>query len=153
MLVVVRRLFLPGVVSVLVAVPVHAGLEDRPLPPTALVAMTGEEGHVLSWIPPALGAAVESYNVYRVNGTAHELLATVAPDQTTYTDASAARDYVYTYYVTSQASNGESPPSNPSMAGYPHCYYVVKPDGQLASECYLPPPGGGQLIDWSIVRT
>ena len=124
--------------------PALAGtLIDKPLPPTLLAE--GEVGrNRLDWIPPPAspGAPITGYNVYRLNGTHQERLDHLPAGQTTYFDADVSPDYVYTYFVTSQSSDGESAPSNLGTA-YPRCN-PVSPAGEVDSSCIYPPepPGG-----------
>jgi hypothetical protein len=131
---VLRQFLLAAAMAVILGCPVQAE-EQPPLPPTAVTAETTAEGVLLGWAPPVLSfGEILAYNVYRINGTQPEALGSVAADQTSYFDGSADLDYVYTYFVTSQAAQAESAPSNPSFAGYPRCYDVTY------DECLFPLP-------------
>jgi uncharacterized repeat protein (TIGR01451 family) len=74
----------------------------------------------LMWTPNPAAEAVLGYHVYRSPrpGTGDfELIATVASDAASYTDATAGCGYIY--YVTAFNAAGESPPSTASYVSRP----------------------------------
>jgi subtilisin len=97
---------------------VPAASVTSPGAPTNLRVSTDKSGTALSlkWAAPtnAGGSPISSYFVYRKapGETAFGLLAVVAPNLRTYTDAGLARRSTYFYYVTAFNSYYESGPSN-----------------------------------------
>ena len=143
---VLRQFLFAAVMVAALSPPAEAGIE-QPLPPMAVTADTTDQGVQVSWTPPVLSPVeIMSYGVYRVNGTQKELLRSVPADQTTYLDGSADLEYVYTYFVTSQSAHAESPPSNPTFAGYPYCWDVTY------DECLFPVPIGS-VAETSILNS
>lgn len=138
---VTRSLWFLATTAVLAAPLAHADL-GRPLPPVTLTSMATQEGIVLTWLPPPVSPVpVMGFNIYRIDSEETVLVDTVPADQTSYVDTSVGGEYVYTYFLTSQAAQTESAPSNPSFAGYPNCPDLTDWD------CLYPLPPDGPALD------
>ena len=68
-------------------------------------------GITICWSPPASGAPILSYKVYRGGWGSETYFATVSGSTTCYTDASAPMWTWFYYRVTAVNGAGEGPPS------------------------------------------
>lgn len=125
-----------------------AGIPDpeAPTPPQNLRFGDSQDGFLLMWDPPMSqgGSPVDTYRVYRIANMTRELVATLAPDQTSYEDTELDAMTSYAYYVTASNMQGESVPSNPAGSTYPWCQWLVvfPTPPRVYVQCFLPLPVG-----------
>ena len=80
---------------------------ETPIPPTNMKAINTPEGIVLEW-GPAIFENLDMYKIYRYQrGNEPEVIKLVGKNVITYTDASAQKDQLYFYYLTSVDKNNQ----------------------------------------------
>jgi len=87
------------------------------LVPTQLTASTIDDHIDLTWIAPEHSDALTGYTIHRDDQS--EPIATLPPNQTTYTDSQLCAQPTYCYTLTAQFGNADSQPSLPACVGAP----------------------------------
>jgi len=85
--------------------------------PTQLSAQTVDDHIDLAWLAPEHATGLSGYLIHREDQP--EPIATLPPNQTTYTDNQLCGQPTYTYTVTAQYSKSISQPSIPASVGAP----------------------------------
>jgi hypothetical protein len=138
-----------------------AYIQERPLAPNGLVAISCYAKAVLGWAAPNNGgSAITGYDIYRGTSPGGETLFVTLGNVLKYTDNGLAKGVTYYYKVSAVNSAGEGPKSKgatarcisyATMPSAPTLKVAMSGHNKVALSWTIPSSNGGSDIDYYIV--